>query len=254
VSLERKIAIGEGGNALALAAGFQNETSNGGVLKNNFFSVGAAYHNALDKEGRHAVAVGLLGTYANRMLDPMKATTQSQFGSFGFMRGTTAYDPVMNQTNRYVDVQAGVGYTYSGEKWNWHVGGALYHAARPNDGAYANDSYQIPRRAVLEGAFGYRNKEGGKLNLRANIQRQADHQVEQVAVDYRLPFGEAKDGTALTFGLGARIMDSFFPYVQLEWHGLAVGLSYDRVTGQVHRYYNQVQSAELTLAYGFGKK
>jgi type IX secretion system PorP/SprF family membrane protein len=252
-SLEHKISTGEH-NAITLAAGFQSETSNGGVLKNNFLSAGAAYHLAVDAAGKHTVSVGLLGTYANRMIDLMKATTQSQFGSFGFMRGTTAYDPIVNRTNRYFDVQTGVGYSFAGERVSYHLGGALYHAARPRETAYGGDGYRLARRSVVEANFGYVNDEGGKWSVRANAQSQASHQVQQFAVDYRLPIGGDKDAAALTFGLGMRPRDSYFPYVGLEWQGFAAGLSYDRVTGSIHRYYNQVNSAELTLAYSFGKK
>lgn len=252
-TLEHKIAAGDN-NYLALAGGFQSEQSNGGVLKNNFVSAGAAYHLSLDAAGNNKVSVGLLGTYANRMLDITKATTQTQFGSFGFMRGTVAYDPIVNRSNKYFDVQAGVGYDHKGDKVDYHVGGALFHAARPRETAYGGEGYRIARRAVAEGSMGIRLEEGSVLSVRANYQSQASHNVIQAAVDYRLQVGDAKDETALLFGLGVRPRDAFFPYVALEWQGLQVGLSYDRVSGQIHRYYNQVNSAELTLAYGFGKK
>lgn len=251
-TLEHKVAAGDN-NYLALAGSFQSEESNGGVLKNNFLSAGAAYHLSLDADGRNRVSVGLLGTYANRMLDLTKATTQTQFGSFGFMRGTTAFDPVVNTRNRYWDVQAGVGYDHKGDKIDYHVGGALFHAARPRETAYGGDGYRIPRRAVVEGSMGIRLPDNAMLNIRANYQNQASHNVVQASVDYRLPIGEPKDAAALLFGLGVRPRDAFFPYVALEWQGLQVGLSYDRVGGQIRRFYNQVNSAELTLAYGFGK-
>lgn len=253
LSLEHRIALGDEGNALALSGGFQSEVSNGGILKNNFASFGAAYHNRLDGLGRHSVSVGLLGTYANRLLDPSGATTQTQFGSFGFMRGSVAYDPVMVVKHRYWDVQAGLGYSYRGEQWSGHLGGAVFHAARPEEGAYMTGGYRLARRNVAEGSLGYLNGQGGKWTLRANAQWQGQHRVQQLAVDYRLPIGEDA-GQALSFGLGKRLGDAFFPYVQLEWQGLAIGMSYDAVDGAVHRYYNRVNSAELTLAYSFGKK
>ncbi|WP_132051185.1 PorP/SprF family type IX secretion system membrane protein [Pseudocnuella soli] len=253
VTVEHRIDMSQPGSALTLAGSFQSEVSNGGILKNNYASVGAAYRNALDRAGRHSLSVGLLGTFANRLLDPSGATMQNGFGSFGFMRGV-AHDPVTVQKHRYWDVQTGIGYSYKGAQWSAHLGGALFHAARPEESAYNyGNGYRIPQRKVAEGTMGYINAEGAEWTLRANAQWQGQHEVQQVAVDYRFPIGE-EAGRSLTFGLGSRIGDSFFPYVQLEWEKLSVGLSYDAVTGSVRRHYNQVRSAELTLAYGFGKK
>lgn len=124
-TLEHKVVTAEH-NFLSLAGGFHSEESNGGILKNNFFMAGTAYHLAVDVAGKNTISVGLLGTYANRMLDPMKATTQTQFGSFGFMRGTTAYDPILNRSNKYFDVQAGMAYSHDGDKFKYHFGAAIF--------------------------------------------------------------------------------------------------------------------------------
>ena len=253
VTLERRIRLNEIGNALVLAGSFQNEVSNGGILKNNYVSLGAAYEMALDGAGHHRLTAGLLGTFANRLLDPTGATTQTQFGSFGFMRGTAAYDPIGAQKYQYWDAHAGLGYTFDNNQWSWHLGGALFHAAKPQVNANREDTYTLSQRKVLEGSLRLRNQQGGIWTLRSNAQWQREHAVQQVAVDYRLQLGE-EEGQALTFGLGHRVGDAYFPYVQLEWQGIALGLSYDAVTGPVRRFYNQVQSAELTLAYSFGKR
>lgn len=60
----------------------------------------------------------------------------------------------------------------------------------------------------------------------------------QTGLDYRFDVGKVRDETALLFGLGVRPHDAFFLYVALEWQGLQVGLSYDRVSGQIRRFYN----------------
>ena len=253
VTLEHRISLNDAGNALVLAGSFQNEASNGGILKSNYASLGAAYHMALDATGQHRIAAGLLGTYANRLLNIAEATTQTQFGSFGFMRGSTAYDPVAAQKYQYWDVQAGLGYSYTGGQWSWHLGGALFHAAKPQESTTHDDAYELPKRKVVEGTLGYRNRQGGKWMLRSNVQWQGEHAVQQVAVDYQLPIGE-EAGRMLLFGAGHRFGDAYFPYVQLDWQGISVGMSYDAITSPVRRFYNKVQSAELTLAYNFGKK
>jgi len=253
VTLEHRIQLSETGNALALAASLQNEVSNGGILKNNYISVGAAYHMALDAAGHHRITAGLLGTYANRLLDPSGATTQTQFGSFGFMRGSVPYDPIGAQKYQYWDAHAGLGYTFDNSQWKAHVGGAMFHAPKPQINANQDDAYVLAQRKVVEGSFGFRNQQGGEWTFRSNAQWQGEHAVQQIAADYRLPLGE-EEGQALTFGVGHRVGDAYFPYVQLEWQGVALGLSYDAITGSVRRFYNQVQSAELTLAYSFGKK
>src|SRR6478736_10474558 len=80
-------------NSLAFGFSVLSESSNAGVLKNNYFSGGAAYNLALDGTGETLLGAGMSVTYANRLLDASKFEFQTQYGSMGFQR-TASNDPV----------------------------------------------------------------------------------------------------------------------------------------------------------------
>jgi hypothetical protein len=84
VSYEQKISQKKQLNDYFAVGGMMMmESSNGGLLKNNYLNLSTAYHNALNEDGTRKLSVGLGVVYANRMLDASKFITQSQFGSFG---------------------------------------------------------------------------------------------------------------------------------------------------------------------------
>src|SRR6478752_7738621 len=118
ISLEKSFQTGTSGkNTLGLGFAILSDASNSGLLKNNYFILGAAYNLALDAEGRQLLGIGLEGSYANRLLDANKFEFQSQFGSMGFQRSAPSGDPVSVLSSTYWDMNVGI--HYSNRLRNW---------------------------------------------------------------------------------------------------------------------------------------
>lgn len=146
-SLEKSIPLGSNEQHYwGLGAMVVSDQSNGGLLKNNYFSLSAAYHLGLDGEGKHLLGAGLTGTYANRVLDPGKFQFQSQLGSMGFQRDIPSNDPVNVAKNQYFDVSAGLHYSYNGDRYGLSAGAALFHVATPREGKSAGRWLDIRRQ------------------------------------------------------------------------------------------------------------
>ncbi|HEY8388599.1 MAG TPA: hypothetical protein VIK74_08340, partial [Parasegetibacter sp.] len=107
---------------MGVGAYLLSDASNNGLLKNNYFSVGAAYNMAIDQDGRYMIGLGLQGVYANRLIDYGKTRFESQFGSMGFQRAIPSDDPVSLKTKRYWDVNVGVQFSQNEDSWGYYVG------------------------------------------------------------------------------------------------------------------------------------
>ena len=235
----------------ALGGMMMMESSNGGLLKNNYLNISTAYHNALNEDGSRKLSLGLGLVYANRMLDASKFITQSQFGSFGFMHTASNYDPINLSNNKYIDVNAGVAIEDIQSNFGYRLGAAMYHINRPSEGVFKTDEYRMKQKLILESELYFPTKDGGKWTISANNQMQGKFILFSLGAMYEtnLP------NTEYTVGIGAwhRFEESLYPYLSVESKKLKLGLSYDMVTNKVRTKYNNVQSIELSMAWKINK-
>lgn len=235
----------------ALGGMMMMESSNGGLLKNNYLNLSTAYHNALNEDGSRKLSVGLGIVYANRMLDASKFITQSQFGSFGFMHTASNYDPINLSNNKYIDVNAGIAVEDIQSNFGFRIGAAMYHINRPSEGVFKADEYRMKQKLILESELYFPTKDGGKWTISANNQMQGKFILFSLGAMYEtnLP------NTEYTVGVGAwhRFEESLYPYLSVESKKLKLGLSYDMVTNKVRTKYNNVQSIELSMAWKINK-
>lgn len=255
VSIEKNISTGRDTKSnLGFGLSMVSDASNGGLLKNNFFSFAGAYHVAFDGEGKSVFSGGIMATYANRMLDAGKFLFQDQYGSMGFQRATPTADPVAVLSRNYWDVNAGLHYSNEFTKWGYDAGVAIFHASRPSEGVYNNSSYSLDSRiSVQAGAHFYLdNKDRFHARLLTEIQGQ--NTLYTIGGVYGIAF---LDETIRSFDLGLwhRFGDATYPYVGVAGNNWQAGLSYDIISSQVRSSYNSVQSMELSFIWQFkGKK
>lgn len=231
----------------ALGGMMMMESSNGGLLKNNYLNLSTAYHNALNEDGSRKLSIGLGIVYANRMLDASKFITQSQFGSFGFMHAASNYDPINLSNNKYVDLNAGIAVQDMQSNFGYRLGAAMYHINRPSEGVFKTDEYRMKQKLILESELYIPTKNGGKWTVSANNQMQGRFLLFSLGAMYEMIL----PNTEYLVGIGAwhRFEESLYPYISIESKKLKLGLSYDMVTNKVRTKYNNVQSIELSLAW-----
>jgi type IX secretion system PorP/SprF family membrane protein len=248
-SLEKK--LGNNQNYFGLGGMVVSDQSNGGLLKNNYFSCTAAYHMSLDQSGRHELSAGLTGTYANRILDAGKFRFQSQLGSMGFQRDIPANDGIDIQKNNYFDVSAGLYYSFTGNAYGFSAGGALFHASQPYEGVYNNSTYHIPRKASLQAGGWMKIGNNDALHLSSLADIQGGNSVYTLGGVYKIGVGDELLHS-VNLGLWHRFGDAVYPYFALETQRWVAGFTYDFVSSGVGSYAS-VQSLELSFVWQFGK-
>ena len=252
VSLEKSIQSGgpQGKSNFGIGFSMLSDASNNGLLKNNYFSLGTAYHIALDAQGNEMLGLGMEATYANRLVDASKFEFQSQFGSMGFQRSVPSGDPVNIVSNNYLDVNVGVRYSKKiPGKWGYHLGGAIYHASTPKDGVFANTTYTLNRRISLQGGtvFYLTNQDEIHTSLLTDIQ--GENTIYTLGGVYKAKI-KSSILEHLNLGLWNRFGDALYPYVGLEGKNWAIGFTYDAVIdSQLKNSYSSVQSMEFSLVW-----
>jgi type IX secretion system PorP/SprF family membrane protein len=250
-SAEKRLLQGRNDhNSLAFGFSVLSESSNAGVLKNNYFTGGIAYNMALDAAGEMLLGGGLSVTYANRMLDASKFEFQSQYGSMGFQR-TASNDPVPVNSTHYWDMNAGIHLSKQGKKWGYQLGASIYHVGSPEQGFYQSTKFNIDPRYSLQAGLDF-----ALGNSRLYISSVADYQgisqVYTVGALYKLLVND-ETIHSLNLGLWNRFGDAVYPYVGLEFTNCLLGISYDAVSSQVATEYNAVQSMEFSFVWQLGK-
>lgn len=253
ISLEKNISGGSDKNILAIGLLFLSDASNGGLLKNNYLAFGAAYHNALDAEGRHLFGGGLTVNYANRILDAAKFQFQSQFGSGGFQPNVASNDGVVIPKRSYIDVNAGLTYSYRGDRSGLYTGISYFHAAKPKDGAYANTAYQVePRLGIQAGYQLLIGEQGHAMNISAIWEQQGEYRQVTTGLLYKITVPESQlKLQSVNLGAWYRFGNTLYPYVGFEAHNWLLGVSYDIMTSKMAT--STLQSFELSFGWQFGK-
>lgn len=255
VSLEKNFLTGSAGKSVfGIGISLLSDASNSGLLKNNYFSVGAAYNIALDEKGNELLGVGIEGTYANRLLDAGKFEFQSQFGSMGFQRSVPSGDPVNILTNRYLDVNAGVYYSKTiPENWGYQLGVAVFHAGTPREGVFSNNTYSIARRISLQGGFVFYLRNKDEVHISSISETQGQNSIFTLGAVYKAKIND-NIIESLHIGLWNRFRDALYPYIGLEGKNWLIGISYDVINSEIRNSYNSVQSMEFSMVWHFNSK
>ena len=251
-SLEKGFATGKNGkNSLGIGLSLLSDASNAGLLKNNFFTLGAAYNLGLDANGDEQIGLGIQTSYASRLVDVSKLELQSQFGSMGFQR-TYSGDPINALSNHYWDVNLGIHYSkdFIPQHWGLRLGAALYHAGTPTAGVFTNTVYTVESRYSFQGGVVVR-RPAGEFDLSMITDIQGTNTICTVGGVYKL---KVQSDVLESFHLGIwnRINDSFYPYIAMQGHNWLVGISYDILKPSSRAAFSSVQSMEFSLAWHFG--
>lgn len=254
ISVEKSIATGTSQKStLGFGASLLNDASNGGLLKNNYAGLHTAFNLSLDKEGNQQLGIGISGIYANRLLNLNMFEYQSQFGSMGFQRNTPSNEVPAIDKNSYIDFNVGILYSEKQENIGYHLGAALFHAARPVQGAFKNSTYSLDQRLSFQGGIQWFIKNGNELDLSSVVDMQGSNKVVSLGAVYKIQT-HAETVEKFNLGLWNRMGDAWYPYVGVEGKDWLFALSYDVVTSRFKDANNSVQSMELSVAWLFGKK
>jgi len=254
ISFEKRLADSKTKyNQLAVGVMLLSDASNGGLLKNNFISLGFAYNLALDKERKSMLGVGLSSTYANRILDQTLFQSQAQFGSMAFSR-TISSDPISFFSKTYIEVNGGLHYSYETDNWGLNAGVGIFHASKPNIGAFTNSKYTLDSRYSSDFSIFKKYNEGDELHFLASSQMQGINEVYSIGALYKLKIPGTHPIDKVSLGAWKRFKDSVYPYFGIESTKWIAGITYDIISSDLSTYYNSVESFEVSFAWQFSSK
>lgn len=254
VSFEKQLTSAKlGEDQLGVGVMMLSDASNNGLLKNTYFSTGAAFNK---KVGEYStLGVGINFTYANRFLDVSKLQMQSQFGSMGFNSSNATNELIQITNAKYFDANGGIKYSLNEPTWGYSVGAAIFHSAKPRISTYNNSSYSLDQRINLQGSYYKKYRETDEFDLGFNFDAQGVNHVFSIGGLYKFQIPGNHLPQKLCIGIWDKFGYAIYPYVGLEAKEWSMGFTYDVITSDLNTYYNSVNSMEFSLAYQFrGKK
>jgi type IX secretion system PorP/SprF family membrane protein len=248
VSAEVPFSKGKTDNSqVALGLMALSDMSNGGLLKNNYFSTGLSYNQSLDREGKRKLGTGLMLTYGNRLLDRSKFLFQSQFGSFGFNRDIPSSDPIQLPKRSYFDVAAGIHYSSEGKKWNVNMGAGIYHIAQPDISSYEVGNDLMRMRINFQLSLARKLSGGDELDLISLYTKYGYNSILNLGAIYKYKIDGSHLLSRVDAGMLVRVGDSYIGHFAIEAPKWSLGVAYDFIQSDVKTYYNSVQSMEVSF-------
>jgi type IX secretion system PorP/SprF family membrane protein len=251
LSFEKKLAMNRpGNNSLAIAFSILGDASNGGVLKNNYFTGGISYNKALDASGNELLGGGISLAYANRIFDANKFEFQSQFGSMGFDRALPSNDAVVAVSKHYWDVNAGIHYSKSNANWGYYLGTAVFHAGKPNQSIFTGQEYYLPMRMSFQAGLQFYLKNKTEIHFSGLSDIQGQNRLYTLGGLCKI-YTNDDTISSLNVGVWNRFGDAVYPYVGIEGNTWLGGISYDIITGQ-QALGQSLQSMEFSFVLKLG--
>ena len=226
------------------------DKAGGGVLTNNYLGLSTSYHKSLDEDGFKQIAVGFQGTYGQKRLNSNKLTFIDQLTEFGYTGITQeTFDNGLLNIN-YLDVNAGLLFSYStDESNNFYVGASLYHINRPKE-SFQGANWNISSRATFNAGGFFPVSDVLTLHASAIYQNQSAASETVVGGALAASLDDSGDNPTIVYGgLWYRLNDAIIPYLSLEFAGVKLGATYDINISKLKAASQGKGGMEISLIY-----
>ena len=245
------------GDVFGIGISGLTDASSNNALKLNYGSLSVSYHKAIDENGFNTLGVGFQGTYSSTTIDRSGLLFEDELRQNGFQPNTSGeylINPNLGNTQRYVDVNAGVLYSGSsnGEN-NYYFGVSMYHLNRPKvsflRNSIANSWYLASRLTVhAGGTFPISDVAGVNVSIIHQSQNKANETVIGGALSLNAN-GDKDNPTSFYIGSWLRVNDAIIPYLGLEFSGIRFGASYDINTSALKAATGSRGGTEFSIIY-----
>ncbi|WP_225321380.1 PorP/SprF family type IX secretion system membrane protein [Rhizosphaericola mali] len=231
--------------------GYSDKSANGAV-SSNYFSFSTAFNKGLDDKGYQQLGLGLQGTYSNMMVNTSKLHFLDQLTPLGWTNLTSENFNNSTLKNHYLDLNAGLLYTYStDESNNYYVGASMYHINKPKQNFTIGDFQINPRYTFNAGAY---FPVGEELTLHVSGLHSIQSGTKETLLGGALQFhlnDEYNSVAPTNFFAGGwvRFGDAIIPYVGLEFLNTKLGLTYDINSSGSKTVTQSRNGVELSLQY-----
>jgi type IX secretion system PorP/SprF family membrane protein len=226
------------------------DQSAGGIYKNTYLSISAAFNKGLDEEGNQHIGLGIQTTMARNSIDVNNIAFGNQFTGTGFDLSLPNGESVINRSLSYFDLNAGLLYSFRDENDNrFSVGGSAFHLLQPALSFFSNGNPVLATRYTLHASTVLSIQNNSRLLISTHFMQQAQAAEFVIGGAY----GMAVSGTDYSLYAGGwlRINDAVYPYAALQSNGWQVGLSYDITQTDIRQTAKKAGSLELSLQIFF---
>ena len=205
-----------------------------GGFKSVNVSANMSYHKALDDAGENNVGIGFQATYASRSINYSDLNFATQFNGSGFDTNLPSYETFGTTRKSYLDLNAGLLYTYKTENTEVYIGGSMFHVSKPNTSFLQDQTYHLPSRyTVHAGSRFVVGGNGNELFLGGLYMQQAGATEKNIGIAYGM---NVSDEATVYAGSWYRIGEAILPYAGLRYNGFQIGFSYDVINSDLKSY------------------
>jgi len=242
-------ALSKTGNWLGIGVALINDNAGGGDLKHLNIMFSIAWHQAIDKENKHIVSLGLAGGYNQKQINFNNFTFDNQWIGNSFDITLPNGEPTINNNLNYMDFHTGLGWHYNpSENLNVQAGIALFHLTGPRESFYSTGNYRLAPRPVVYGMS--KLNIGEKLELSPGFLFMTQNNVKEVIVGSSLGYKlSSKTDNVFHIGSWYRFSGSFIVTTGLSVQNIKLSLSYDINTASQKTLITGKGGFELSLIY-----
>jgi type IX secretion system PorP/SprF family membrane protein len=228
-----------------------NDRNGNGILSLNAISASAAYHLALDEDGRHQLGVGFQAGYASRRLDVTKAVFEDQLTTLGFTGVTNEVFTNTIINKNYFDLNLGFMYSGSTNGENlFYLNGAYYHANRPKE-SFRGANFLLPGRVSVSAGGLIPVNEMLDVHVSGLYMQQAAANTASIggAAQIYVRRNEYEPPVSVYVGAWHRFRDALIPYVGLEFQSMRIGYTRDFTVSNLTNRASGVNGNEISLIW-----
>lgn len=201
--------------------------------------------------GNSYIAAGFMGGFVQSSFDPSGLTFDDQFQNGQFNPNNATAQTFKNTNYTYFDASAGLSYSgMIGYGTKFYVGGAMFHFNKPRV-SFVDDSIRLKPRAVINVGFNIPTGDVDNFYIYGDYITQGGNRQALMGMMYGHIIGDYVEDDKVIISLGAfyRWADAIVPVAKLEFHQVAIGISYDANISKLTTASRYRGGFELTAAF-----
>ena len=221
------------------------------MFTHSMFAITSSYSKSLSENGNHSLALGFQAAMHSQRVDLSNLDFTTQFSARGFDRLLPNFEPNQNYNNNYLDLNAGILYSFGDDDETFFAGAAAHQLNKVRRELSINPQFN----PVLDLSLGYNRYINDKyvVNFAGNFNFNYPVNNQVIMVGFGTAISELSDDL-LTCGLYYRFDAIASPFAQFQTKGMKLTLSYDtfispKITGLGNR-----RALELSLVFRFSSK
>jgi type IX secretion system PorP/SprF family membrane protein len=235
------------GNRLGIGLVLENDISLGGAYKTNKASFSAAYHQSIDENRYQTLGLGIQLSTSNKIINFNSLGFENQFNGSQIDLTLNSGESFLSNSRNYLDVNAGIVYSFDDGEKSFYLGGAIQNILQPNISFFADSSSRINMRKIINGGANFYPNSNSSSRLLLSFLLMEQSKSTEMNLGAALGL-ETKAGYVY-FGLFSRFGDAIYPYVSFQSNSIQVGFSYDFTTSQLKNSRKSISSGELSVSY-----